>query len=157
MSWLDDSLPLPGARPVEGEEVLEVAIHALAALAAGIAAMQVLMAAVLGEAVPTAFFSALLVATGACAFVGDGSRRRRAVYLAGGSAAALVWLTLLFDASDPPVAVVLFMAGIAAAITRQLVVRDARERRDPIQVGIGSTPSFDATWIEEDREGRLAA
>ena len=158
MSWVDDSLPLPTARPVEGEEALEAAIHALAALATGIAAMQLLTAVVLGQAFSTLVFSTLLVATAACAFVDDRSRLRRAAYLVGGIAATLVWLTLLSHASGQGVAVVLVMAGIAAAITRQLVARgapDSRDRRgyEAADLMAASSPA----WIEDDREGRLAA
>jgi len=66
VSWIDDALPLPAARPVDGEEALEAAIHALAALAAGIAAMQLLTALVFGHALAAAFFGAALFATVAC-------------------------------------------------------------------------------------------
>lgn len=156
MAWIDDALPLPTARPIEGEEALEAANHALAALAAGIAAMQAFMGIVAGEVLPAAFFGAAIVATGACAFVTDGSRLRRAAFLAGGSASVLVWLAVLPHASGPTMAVVLAMAGISAAVTRRLLIGDAESSEDAAR---GSAPADEppAGWIEDDREGVLAA
>jgi len=155
MAWMNDALPLPTARPIEGE-ALEAANHALAALAAGIATMHAFMAIVAGEALPAAFFAAAMVATGACAFVSDGSRARRVALLAGGCASVLVWLAVLPHASGPTMAVVLAMAGISAVVTRRLLVGDAESSED---AGRGSPPADDppAGWIEDDREGVLAA
>lgn len=156
MAWIDDALPLPAARPIEGEEALEAATHALAALAAGIAAMQVFMAIVVGDALPAAFFAAAMVATGACAFVSDGSRLRRAAFLAGGCATVLVWLALLPQASGLQAAVIISMAGVSAAVTRRLLVGDAESADEG---GRASAPAVASPvgWIEDDREGVLAA
>jgi len=156
MAWIDDALPLPAARPLEGEEALEAATHALAALAAGIAAMQAFLAVVAGEALPAAFFAAALAATAACAFVPDGSRARRAAFLAGGSASVLVWLAVLPHASGPTMAVVLGMAGVSAVVTRQLLVGEPESSED---VGGGMAPAAEPPvgWIEDDREGVLTA
>lgn len=156
MAWIDDALPLPAARPLEREEALEAATHALAALAAGIAAMQAFMAIVLGETLPAAFFAAALAATAACAFVSDGSRLRRAAYLAGGCAMVAVWLAVLPQAPGPSMAVVLAMAAVSAAVTRRLLVGDGESFEDPGE-GIASHVDPPVGWIEDDREGVLAA
>ena len=154
MAWIDDALPLPAARPLEGEEALEAALHALAALAAGIAAMQAFMAFVVGESLPAAFFTAALLATGACAFVSDRSRARRAAFLIGGSASVLVWLAVLPQAPGQTMAVVLLMAGISAFITRRVLVGDGEPRE------MAATPDAIAAapvgWIEDDSEGTLS-
>lgn len=153
MSWVDDALPLPAARPVEADEVLEAAIHALAALAAGIAAVQLMSAAVFGELLPAAFYAATLVATGACAFVGEATPFRRGAYLLGGSATALVWLTVLPQAQGQSALVVLGMAAISAALTRRWLSRDAPlAGRAPEATRVEPA----AGWIEEDREDVLA-
>ena len=156
MAWIDDALPMPAARPLEGEEALEAAAHALAALAAGIAAMQAFMAIVVGEALPAMFFAAALSATAACAFVSDGSRLRRAAYLAGGCATVAVWLAVLPQASGHTMAVVIAMAGLSALVTRRLLIGDAESSDAPVP-----PPAIDVEprvgWIEDDREGALTA
>lgn len=153
MAWIDDALPLPAARPLEGEEALEALLHALAALAAGIAAMQAFMAFVVGQSLPAAFFTAAFVATGACAFVGDRSRARRTAFLAGGSASVLVWLAVLPQAQGQTMAVVLAMAGVSAAVTRRLLAGD--EPRSG-QLAAGPVAAAAAGWIDDDSEGTLA-
>jgi hypothetical protein len=155
MAWMDDALPMPAA-PLEGEEALEAAAHALAALAAGIAAMQAFMAIVVGHALPATFFAATLVATAACAFVSDGSRLRRAAYLAGGCASVAVWLAVLPQASGYTMAVALAMAGVSAAVTRRLLTGDGES---PEEADGGIPPHVDPPvgWIEDDREGALTA
>lgn len=151
MSWVDEALPLPAARPVDGDEALEAAIHALAALAAGIAAVQLMLAVVLGEPMAAAFFIAALLATGACAFVGDHSARRRVAFVAGGSATVLVWLAVLPQAPAHSVVVVLAMAAASAAATRHLLSEGAGRRADVLPA-----PSVTG-WIDDDVEGELAA
>ena len=153
ISWIDDSLPLPAARPLEGGEALEATAHAFAALAAGIAAMQLLMAVVLGDTLAASFFAVLLVATGWSAFVADGSRWRRAAYLAGGSASVLVWLTMVPAATGAAMAVACAMAVISAVITRQLLVDGTEPDEAPSpHSGRNAAP---VGWIEDDREGIL--
>ncbi|MGZ8512559.1 MAG: hypothetical protein ACXWWL_03890 [Candidatus Limnocylindria bacterium] len=154
MAWIDDALPLPAARPLEGEEALEAALHALAALAAGIAALQAFMAFVVGASLPAAFYTAALLATGACAFVSDRSRVRRAAFLAGGSASVLVWLAVLPQAQGQTMVVVLAMAGASAFITRRMLFGDGE--RQPSAVQPYAAPSGTMGWIEDDREGTLA-
>lgn len=152
MSWIDDSLPLPAARPVDGEEALEAAIHALAALAAGMAAMQLLSALVFGQILAAAFFAAALVATGACAFVSDRSALRRAAFLTGGCATVFVWLSMLPQAPGQPMVVVFAMAGVSAAVTRQFLIGD----EDPSRGAVATNPSAPRVgWIEDDRDGML--
>ncbi len=153
MAWIDDALPLPAARPLEGEEALEAALHALAALAAGIAAMQAFMAIVAGDSLPAAFFSLALVATGACAFVGDRNPARRTAFVTGGGASVLVWLAVLPQAPGQTMAVVLVMAGISAFITRRVLVGEG-EPRDTAATpyAIAAAP---VGWIEDDREEML--
>jgi len=150
MSWVEEALPLPAARPVDGDEPLEAAIHALAALAAGIAAVQLMLAVVLGEPIAAAFFIAALLATGACAFVGEGSARRRVAFVAGGSATVLVWLAVLPQAPAHSIVVVLGMAGVSAAVTRHLLT-EGSDRRP----GVRPTASI-AGWTDDDVEGELA-
>ncbi|MEP7082719.1 MAG: hypothetical protein ABI841_07055, partial [Chloroflexota bacterium] len=154
MAWIDDGLPLPAARLIEGEEALEAALHALAALAAGIAAMQTFVALVVGDSLSAAFFTAALLATAACAFVSDGSRVRRAAFIAGGGATVLVWLAVLPQTQGQPMAVAVAMAGVSAVVTRRLLVgdreppREARRSDEAIARPVG--------WIEDDCEGTLA-
>jgi len=154
MSWIDEALPLPAARPVDGDEALEATIHALAALAAGIASTQLLMAVVMGEGLAAAFYGAALVATGACAFVSDRSALRRVAFAVGGCATVLVWLAVLPQASGQPIAVVLLMAGVSAAVTRQWV--GGPERRSPATDEVAEHVVPLVGWIEDDREGLLA-
>ena len=153
MAWIDDALPLPAARPLEGEEALEAALHALAALAAGIAAMQAFMAFVVGESLPAAFFTAALLATGACAFVGDRSRARRTAFVTGGTTSVLVWLAVLPQAQGQTMAVVLVMAGISAFITRRVLVGEGETRQRALTHNGINAPA--SGWIEDDREGSL--
>ena len=155
MAWIDDALPMPAARPLEGEEALEAAAHALAALAAGIAAMQAFMAIVVGEAIPATFFAAALAATAACAFVSDVSRLRRAAYLVGGCATVAVWLAVLPQASGHTMAVVIAMAGVSALVTRRLLVGDAESSTPPVARGPAAVEP-PVGWIEDDDEGVLA-
>jgi hypothetical protein len=155
MAWIDDALPMPAARSLEGEEALEAAAHALAALAAGIAAMQAFMAIIVGHALPATFFAATLAATAACAFVSDGSRLRRAAYLAGGCASVVVWLAVLPQASGYTMAVALAMAGVSALVTRRLLVGDAESSEEPASAPASEIES-PVGWIEDDREGVLA-
>lgn len=154
MTWVDDALPLPAARPIEGEEALEAAIHALAALAAGIAAMQAFMALVAGDSLSAGLFGATLVATGACAFVSHASRLRRSAYLVGGPAMVLVWLAVLPQASGLTMGVAFGMACLSAALTRRLLLGapEAAYASHP------DTRSSDGPvgWIEDDSEGTLA-
>ena len=152
MAWIDDALPLPAARPLEGEEALEAALHALTALAAGIAAMQAFMAIVVGESLTAAFFLAALVATGASAFVSDRSRSRRAAFVTGGSASVVVWLAVLPQAQGDTMAVVLVMAGISAFVTRRVLVGEGEPRERAATPDV-SVPAVG--WIEDDREGSL--
>jgi hypothetical protein len=153
MAWIDDALPMPAARPLEGEEALEAAAHALAALAAGIAAMQAFMAIVVGDSVPAAFFAAALAATAACAFVSDESRLRRAAYLAGGCATVAVWLAVLPQASGHTMAVAIAMAGVSALVTRRLLAGEAEVAAPTASASLVGPP---VGWIEEDSEGELA-
>ncbi len=155
MSWVDEALPLPAARPVEADEALEAAIHALAALAAGIAAIQLMSAIVFRDVLPAAFFVAALVATGACAFVGERTSFRRTAFVLGGSATALVWLTVLPQADGQSALVVLGMAAVSAALTRSWLARMAV----PASARLGGTPvgPVPAGWIEDDREEMLSS
>ena len=154
MAWIDDALPLPAARPLEGEEAVEAALHALAALAAGIAAMQAFMAILVGDSLQTAFFTAALVATGACAFVSDRSGVRRPAFLIGGSASVIVWLAVLPQAQGQTMAVVLAMAGISAFITRRVLVGEGEPREvTPATSPVPVAPAVG--WIEDDREEML--
>lgn len=146
--------PLPAPRPLEGEEALETAAHALAALAAGIAAMQLLIAIVMGNALLAAFFAAALLATGSCAFVGEGRPWRRASFLAGGCASVIVWLSVLPGAAGSTAAVVIGMAGLSAVITRQLLADETEPSRDVTVVSAKTAP---VGWIEDDLEGSLVA
>jgi hypothetical protein len=155
MAWIDDALPLPAARPVEGDEALDAAIHAFAALAAGIAAMQAFVALVAGDSLRAAIFTAALVATGACAFVGDGSRLRRVAFLVGGPAMVLVWLAVLPQASGPAMGGALAMAGVSAALTRRLLLGAG----DPggASRAVDSRRDAPLGWIEGDSEGTLGS
>ena len=153
MSWVDEALPLPAARPVEADEALEAAIHALAALAAGIAAIQLMSAVVFHDLLPAMFFTAALTATGACAFVGERSSLRRAAFLVGGAASAVVWLTVLPQAEGHSALVVVLMAALSCAATRHWL-GSTISRADAARVTAGSG---DAAWIEDDREEPLAA
>lgn len=155
MVWIDDALPLPAARPLEGEEALEAALHALAALAAGIAALQAFMAFVVGAPIPAAFYTAALLATGACAFVSDRSRVRGAAFLAGGSASVLVWLAVLPQAQGHTMVIVLAMAGLSAFVTRRMLVGDGEGQ--PSAAQLYAAPSGTMGWIEDDREGSVPA
>ena len=154
MGWIDDALPVPAARPLEGEEALEAALHALAALAAGIAALQAFMAFVVGAPLPAAFYTAALLATGACAFVSDRSRVRREAFLAGGSASVLVWLAVLPQAQGQTMVIALAMAGLSAFVTRRMLVGDGE--RQPSAAPLYAAPSGTMGWIEDDREGWVA-
>ena len=154
MAWIDDALPLPAARPLEGEEALEAALHALAALAAGIAGLQAFMALVVGAPFAAAFYTAALLATGAGAFVSDRSPVRRAAFLAGGSSSVLVWLAVLPQAQGDTMVVVLVMAGLSAFVTRRMLVGDGQ--RQPPWVKPPAAASGTMGWIEDDREGSLA-
>jgi hypothetical protein len=139
---------------VEADEALEAAIHALAALAAGIAAIQLMSAVVFRDVLPAAFFAAALVATGACAFVGESTSFRRTAFLLGGSATATVWLTVLPQADGQSAVVVLGMAAVSAALTRAWLARmavPASARVDDSSPGVASVG-----WIEDDREEMLS-
>lgn len=151
MSWVDEALPLPAARPVDGDEALEAAIHALAALAAGIAAVQLMSAVVFHDVVPAVFFAAALLATGACAFVGERSPLRRGAFSVGGSATAIVWLTMLPQAEGKTMLVVLGMAALSAALTRLWLVGTGPARADTY-----ARPPAPVGWIDDDLEGLLA-
>jgi hypothetical protein len=155
MAWIDDALPLPAARPLEGEEALEASLHALAALAAGIAALQAFMAFVVGAPLPAALYTGALLATGACAFVSDRSRLRRGAFLVGGSGSVLVWLAVLPQAQGQTMVVVLVMAGLSAFVTRRMLAGD-RERQPPAAHAF-APPTEAEGWIEDDREEALAA
>lgn len=152
MSWIDDSLPLPAARPVDGQEAVEAVIHALAALAAGMAATQLLTAFVFGQLLAAVFFAAALLATGACAFVSEGSGLRRPAFLVGGCATVLVWLSILPQAPGQPTIVVFAMAGVSAAVTRQLLISDDGQPRAAVATNLALRP---AGWIEDDRLNTL--
>ncbi len=138
---------------MEADEALEAAIHAFAALAAGIAAIQLMSAVVFRELLPAGFFAAALVATGACAFVGERTSFRRGAFLLGGSATALVWLTMLPQADGQSALVVLGMAAGSAALTRQWLARGAPPR---VTVSEARAAQPAGGWIEDDREDVLA-
>ena len=153
MSWVDEALPLPSARPVEADEALEAAIHAFAALAAGIAAIQLMSSVVFRDLVPAAVFAALLAATGACAFVGDASSSRRAAFATGGSATVIVWLTVLPQAHGQTALVVLAMAAVSAVLTRQWLSRGAPIPSAELAAA-ASEPLLG--WIEDDADDGVA-
>ena len=153
VSWVDEALPLPAARPVEADEALEAAIHALAALAAGIAAIQLMSAVVFRDVLQAAFFATALVATGACAFVGERASYRRGAFLLGGAGTALVWLTVLPQAEGQSALVVLGMAAVSAALTRQWLAAVAPA---PVRIPDARRVSPADGWIEDDREDVLA-
>jgi hypothetical protein len=153
VSWVDEALPLPPARPVEADEALEAAIHALAALGAGIAAIQLMSAVVFGDVLPAVVFAGALVATGACAFAGEGTSFRRAAFVLGGSATVLVWLTVLPQAEGQSALVVLGMAAGSAALTRRWLAGTGPRAR-PAYDGPRAAPPDG--WIEDDLEDVLA-
>jgi hypothetical protein len=151
MAWIDDALPLPAARPVEGDDALEATIHALTALAAGMASIQLLNAVAFGDLVPAAFFAAALIATGTCAFVGEERSIRRRAYLFGGLASASVWLAVLPLATGAQLAVAAGMAAGSLLLTRQIV------RVERATAGGDAARDQRVAWITEDREGSLTA
>ena len=154
MGPFDDVLPLPAPRPIEADDALVATIHALAALAAGIAAMQLLSAVALGNVVLAAFFASILAATAACAFASDERGLRGWACLAGGGASILVWLSLAAQASGAATLVAGGMVAASVAVTRAVVgTRDLGSVTDGVAPRLGE-PS---AWITDDREGMLAA
>ena len=154
MGSLDDILPLPAPRPIDADDALAATIHALAAVAAGVAAMQLLSAVALGDHVSAAFHAVVLAGSGTCAFMPEDLRLRRGAFLAGGAASVLVWLSVAAEATVAATVVAALMVGASLAATRAVL---ASSRSDPGWVAALGDPASPAAWITDDREGRLAA
>ena len=68
----------------------------------------------------------------------------------------LVWLSVLPQAPGQPMIVALAMAGVSAVVTRRLLVGDGESSEQTThRTPTGGAPVIG--WIDEDREGVLAA
>lgn len=160
MSSLEDRLPLAAVLSMEEDEPFDAGLRALSALAAGVAVMQLMVAAAHDQLVPAAFWAATVAVTAACVLAWPLSDRHRWLRVGAGSCSVVVWLALALQAPVAAMPVALAMAALSGAMARHLVTGggpvegphpEVAERDDPSEAG------EPRAWIDDDLEGFLPA